>query len=233
MAMAPILFCVDRIGAAPGRRIGIVQKQYTVTHNLDRAFAHFNLQLWRGDLPDCVITLQRKANSRGYFAPDAFRNRTDAKQHAHEIALNPDAFAGRTDAEILSTLVHEMAHLWQATYGKPGRGAYHNAEWAAEMLRVGLHPVSVTNPAKMTGDKMTHTIVPGGSFDRACASFLAAEGSLIHWEAGGAEAAERKPKSSKVKFTCPGCGVNAWGKESLFILCGACDMPMLSEDQQL
>jgi hypothetical protein len=31
----------------------------------------------------------------------------------YAISLNPDYFAGRSEQGILSTLVHEMVHLWQ------------------------------------------------------------------------------------------------------------------------
>jgi hypothetical protein len=37
-----------------------------------------------------------------------------------KLALNPDQFTGCcTDEDILSTLAHEMAHVWQQTHGKP------------------------------------------------------------------------------------------------------------------
>ena len=50
--------------------------------------------------------------------------------------MNPKYF-GKTDVWILSVLVHEMAHVWQQEHGKPGRGRYHNKEWAAKMLALG------------------------------------------------------------------------------------------------
>lgn len=45
----------------------------------------------------------------------------------------------RTDRDILSTLLHEMVHHWQYRFGTPGRRGYHNIEFAAKMLEVGLH----------------------------------------------------------------------------------------------
>jgi predicted SprT family Zn-dependent metalloprotease len=54
-----------------------------------------------------------------------FSGRID-KTAVHELALNPDSFIGRTDEMILSTLVHEMVHVWQQTYGKPPRRSYHD-----------------------------------------------------------------------------------------------------------
>ena len=47
-----------------------------------------------------------------------------------EIALNPRYFQCARSTEVLATLAHEMAHLWQHHHGKPGRGRYHNQEWA-------------------------------------------------------------------------------------------------------
>jgi len=39
---------------------------------------------------------------------------------------------------------------------------------------------------------------------------------------GEGESEPKAKKSSKVKFTCPRCGQNAWGKPDLNILCAAC-----------
>jgi SprT-like family len=58
------------------------------------------------------VTLQRHVRAKGYFAPQQFTGRVK-NTTAHEIALNTDVFTGRSDELILSTLVHEMAHVWQ------------------------------------------------------------------------------------------------------------------------
>jgi hypothetical protein len=46
-----------------------------------------------------LVTLQRHAKARGYFAPERF--------------------TGRTDEAIMSTLAYEMAHVWQQSHGHP------------------------------------------------------------------------------------------------------------------
>jgi hypothetical protein len=76
------------------------------------AYDFFNKELFAGGLPHVLVTLQRHANTRGYFSADRFTGRTKDSA-VHELAMNPDTFAGRTDEEILSTLAHEMAHVWQ------------------------------------------------------------------------------------------------------------------------
>lgn len=39
---------------------------------LQAAFDHFNRLLFEGELPPCLITLQRKANCYGYFSHKRF-----------------------------------------------------------------------------------------------------------------------------------------------------------------
>jgi hypothetical protein len=79
----------------------------------DSAYQWFNEQLFGSQLPPCLITLQRKSRSRGYFANDRFGHRLNATAFTDELALNPDTFGDHSDKDILSTLVHEMCHCWQ------------------------------------------------------------------------------------------------------------------------
>jgi len=135
--------------------------QYTA---LTTAYSFFNQRLFNGQLPDALITLQRKAGSYGYFAGSRFGD-VDQEVLTDEIALNPAHFRNRTVPEILSTLVHEQVHLWQHHYGKPSRSGYHNAEWAAKMQGLGLMPSDTGQPGgKLTGQRMTHYIAEHGRF---------------------------------------------------------------------
>ena len=132
---------------------------------------YFNRALFDGQLPNCLITLQRSKRSYGYFCGDRF-GRTDGLV-TDEIALNPRYFHVRPVEEVLSTLAHEMVHLWQHHYGKPGRGRYHNREWAQRMKAIGLHPSSTGKEGgQETGDSVGHFIVPGGPFEVAAHELL-------------------------------------------------------------
>src|SRR5246127_2499165 len=110
------------------------------------AYDYFNDVLFGGKLPPCLITMQRKPRARGYFSYERFNSRRDEQDTTDEIALNPIAFQDRTDEEILSTLVHEMVHLWQYHFGSPSRSGYHNREWADMMKRLGLPPSDTGKP---------------------------------------------------------------------------------------
>lgn len=196
--------------------------------SLDRAFSFFNLHLFENRLPDVHIVVHRKRNAHGYFHAEQFKHR-ESGERVDEIALNPESM-GRTLPEILSTLVHEMVHLWQQHDGKPGKGG-HNMEWAAKMDSIGLTPTSTGElGGKRTGRNMTHMIDLCGPFDVRCNELLAA-GFELPWFT---EAPIRAPKAkdlSKVKHTCPGCDANAWGKLGIKLVCGACEEPLIADGE--
>ena len=139
----------------------------------------------------------------------------------HELALNPDSFTGRTDELILSTLAHEMAHVWQQTHGKPPRKSYHDRQWAGKMREIGLQPCSTGEEGgKETGQSVTHYIIPVAAMRRHMRNWLLQVFSSI----GNPyrQASKGEQKSSKTKFTCPDCGQNAWAKPGALLICGEC-----------
>ncbi len=211
---------------------------------LQQAFDHYNATLFGGSIPACLITMQREKRSYGYFSAARFVHRHD-KTKVDEIAINPAFFAVVPLLEILQTLAHEMAHAWQYHHGKPGRRGYHNREWAAKMEAIGLVPSSTGKPGgKRTGEKMADYAIEGGPFLAATADLLAS-GFGISWldrfpavslgsassdrpEADGEladliEPAGPSNRSNRVKYRCPACGAQVWGKPSLVVLCGAAD----------
>lgn len=188
------------------------------TYNgLEQAFNHFNRELFDERLPPVMFTITRKRGAHGYFWAEQFKHREDGDT-THEIALNPDTM-GRELEEVLSTLVHEMTHLEQQEYGTPGKKGYHNEAWAQLMDRVGLEP------QPRTGRKVSHAILPDGAFAASCASLLQ-RGFDLPYFTQPVMAAEKKKDTSKVKITCPCCGVNAWAKQGVNIMCGDCEEHM-------
>jgi hypothetical protein len=196
----------------------ITLKEY---QGFQKAYDFFNRELFAGALPQVLVTLQRHANSRGYFSPERFKGRVE-KSSAHELALNPDTFTGRSDELILSTLVHEMCHVWQETFGAPSRRGYHNQQWAAKMREVGLQPTDTGKEGGAeTGQAVTHFILPQGRYASTYAK-LAATGLQLNWQSLPFGMQGRAKKSSKTKFTCPACSQNAWAKPGARLICGHC-----------
>lgn len=196
---------------------------------LQEAYDFFNQCLFEDMLPNCVITLKNRPRSLGFFAAGRYA-RLDGKE-SDEIALNPAHFRNGTLSKTLSTLVHEMVHLWQHRHGAPGRGTYHNRQWAEKMKQVGLFPSSTGKEGgKETGDSMSEYVIDGGPFSDAVA-MLARRHYTIPW-AEVPVVQTRKvgelsvpvptaaPKSGRrVKYKCPVCALNAWAKPGARLAC--------------
>ena len=232
---------------------------------LQQAYDWFNGKLFGGSLSPCLITLQRNKRSMGYYSHDRFVDRNGAK--TDEIALNPEYFAVQSIEEVLSTLVHEMAHLWQQHFGHPGRGKYHNQEWADKMIEIGLQPSNTASPGgKTTGDQMDHYIVHGKFLD-SCRELLLGDFQISWYDRYPATLAPKWPEgalpptpasdpsspapakidspipaqahnamalmiqpenaSNRLKYACAGCKVQVWGKPSLNLICGDCQLPLM------
>jgi len=191
---------------------------------------YFNVTLFAGALPPVILNFSRAANSLGFFAPLRWER---GKETTHEISLNPSYLKRRSARDVASTLVHEMAHLSQYVHGKPGRRGYHNEQWARKMDELGLTPSSTGAPGgERVGYRMSHYIVEGGSFARAFDA-MPREHLLpwTCWEPQGTDKGKPKPRPSKLKYTCPSCAANAWGKPGLLLRCGQCDQPMVAESK--
>lgn len=213
---------------------------------LEDLFGIYNLRLFEGALPECILNMSRKANTYGFFAADRWADSDSPDVKVHEISLNPD-FLQRPFIEWHSTFVHEMCHLWQQEFGKPSRAAYHNKEWAQKMVDVGLMPSDTGMPGgKKTGQKVSHYVVSGGRFEgvfngldeydlerfrlRYLPSFSLGYVSGRDGEeedpGGDGEGSEGDTGSGsrsgqRKKYSCS-CGNNVWGRGGLCILCEDC-----------
>lgn len=216
------------------------EEQFTALNN---AYRFFNQQLFNNELPGCILNFSRMKNSHGFMAPERWKRIGEEAYGTHEISLTPTTLY-RTPIEIFSTLVHEMCHLWQWEFGKPSRSGYHNKEWAAKMLEVGLIPSDTGKPGgKMTGQRMTHYIEEGGRYQQIFEQmpgqftlpFTAIDGEVLKRLTKGGKGNGSKDQRSerlrklrpvarnKTKYSCPTCRANVWGKPDLKIRCDTCD----------
>ncbi len=199
--------------------------------SLATAYDFFNQELFSGSLPPCLITIQRHKGAYGFFSGERFANTTNPKEITDEIALNPVHFATRKPNEVLSTLAHEMVHLWQHHYGKQPRKGYHDKQWAAKMREIGLIPTATGETGgKETGQKVTHLIEENGRFARSVKKLLEEHPAILYHDRSENNTARKKKAASKTKYTCPGCGLNAWAKPDAPLVCGDCQEPMQAEN---
>ncbi|EAX1143157.1 sprT domain-containing protein, partial [Salmonella enterica] len=187
-------------------------------------------------------------------------------------------------ADTLSTLVHEMVHVWQHYAPvKKCRGGYHDRVWGAKMEEVGLMPSKTGLPGgKKNWQQMTHYIIRGGRFQKAVYDLLK-NGFSISWYDRWSDGAivtskinsdilddwlavtdendtdlinrlsltvsKSRPElipddddlsvmikppvkgtGTRMKFTCPECGLNAWAKPSAVLLCGECRCELMAAE---
>lgn len=227
-------------------------KTAKVTDVFSKAFEFFNREMFNGELPATTITLVR-LNALGYFLSNSFCLRVNEEQIVNEIGMNPSGFVGKSDIDILSTLVHEMCHLWDyVTNGNPKSPGYHQKSWAMKMLEVGLKPVSLDQPGKMYGYKVTHEIMHDGAFLKFARKFLQSKHNKIivqDWYALQAKKNNGKkadtdeieiekdkpvktgPKSNRRKAVCS-CGLTFSIPRNIdvTIKCNVCDKEMQLTD---
>lgn len=205
---------------------------------LQTAYDFFNRELFGAELPQVLLTLQRKsARVHGYFSPERFSD--PHEQRTDELAMNPMHFHNQDMLDALATLAHEMVHVWQAHLGKPGRSRYHNKEWGSKMKDVGLYPSNSGAPGgKETGDQMTHYVIAGGRFERSVQKLLG-QGFRLSWGEPGAQAKGEgvtpgqptpKDKSNRVRFFCPSCSLKAWAKPKAPLMCGICQVNLVASE---
>lgn len=182
------------------------------------AFDYFNATLFNNELPRCILNFSRRRNSYGFFTSERWES---GEQRTHEISLNPDLLSRPMDAT-MATLNHEMVHLWQYVYGKPGRSTYHNREWGQKMEEIGLIPSQTGQPGgKKTGNRVTHYIEEGGRFAIAFANMP--NDYLLPWGSAAGETSKESARKKKIKYSCLTCQTNVWGKPNLCILCEQCN----------
>ena len=229
-------------------------------NELQKAYNFFNESLFNGELPSCLITFQRVKNTYGYHSSKRWTNKEGNK--TDEIAMNPTYFATRKVNETLSTLAHEMVHLWQEYFGSPGRGRYHNKEWAAKMKTIGLQPFNVVNDKRETGDRVSHYIVEGGKFDNIVKAFLKSgftitwldrmitpQEEIEEWQDNIDEEIihnieiidssdeeknlmQKSTGGQRSKYSCPNEHYSVWGKKGINPICGECKEYMLDNSNE-
>ena len=146
---------------------------------LQQACDFFNQTLFDGKLPACMLTVQRKEKTCGYFSANRWMNL--ASGQVHEIAINPAYFARHPLIHLFQTIVHEQCHLWQHEYGQPSQTGYHNHEWANKMEVIGLMPSSTGAPGgKRIGQKMADYPIAGGRFEMQCMALIES-GYIFSW----------------------------------------------------
>ena len=128
------------------------------------------------------------------------------------------------------------------------------------MITIGLYPSNTgSKGGKTTGDQMSHYILDNGPFSNVFRG-LVTQGFHLEWvekpvlmqsveipKAIGSDDTDdrdatvtislddpapllRQVDTSKMKYTCPECGLNAWAKMGANLVCGDCDEDLVLQN---
>lgn len=228
--------------------------QYIIDRMNKAFFDGFNQ---REKLPSICLSINNKCNTCcvAYVSPDGLYD-TKLKRKIHYLAINPK-YLDRTPAEILSTIYHELCHVYEVEYIHIPRGGYHTKDWASLMLECGLNPVYFNK----SRTAVSHEIIEGGLFDLFCQQFttehnkdfftLVENNNYIRLkieggdnDSGDNDSGDNTPKAdnadkpikkynrNKIKYTCTGCNSKLWAKSGLKIKCIDCDIQFTEETKE-
>ncbi|GAB5480220.1 MAG: hypothetical protein Marn2KO_36870 [Marinobacter nauticus] len=187
-----------------------------------------------GAAPECIITIQSSGRCKGFMARAVWSD--PHGRFLDQITLVFEQHGQGDLLDLASTLAHEKIHAVQQQKGSPGQGNYHNRQFSNWMKSIGLQTSKTGKPGGAEiGTGMSDYPIPGGPFERVMNEILE-QGFRFPFEAaralsdpadpdegadGVADDADMGPKDpSKVKFTCPSCGLKARAKHSALLHCG-------------
>ena len=206
-------------------------------------------------IPQLVFAINNKCRSCvvAYVQADAlYDKKTDTK--LQYMGINPD-YLDRPIGEILSTICHELCHVYEHAYIHIPRGGYHDKQWAELMRDCGLEP-KYLNSSKTA---VSHTIIKDGEFDKFVSEFVEKYGAdyfnIVSYSAevkrrtrkelgledddedddspkpDNADKPIKKYNRNKIKYICPECQAKVWGKGGLSIHCNECDCDLEEEEE--
>lgn len=192
---------------------------------LQAAFNAINRDFYNGKLEKVVIAVKegRKGGVLGTFctAKDWIQN----GKERHEITISANYIGSRTVEQTITTLMHEMAHLYnfQNEIKDTSRGGvYHNKKFKQTAEAHGLSIEfsdqigwSLTTATPQTKQWIRDNI-PIKAFG-------------IYKQVAEREGGKTKTKQSMVKKVCPCCGNIARVTSEYKLICGECNQEMKIE----
>ena len=181
------------------------------------AFTYFNDHLFEGTLPECILTLNAKGTSTGFFKATTWKK---GERDYHEICLNP-ALLNRSDDLIFQTLVRLMVFLWQHTYGSPNSPGYCDSEYTQKMREIGL-------PCEAEyGRNLRYSVDEKRLYAQVRPAAMQNFFPLQNFELP-------QPKKARIRHVCPQCGSKAMGAPGSRFVCITedCKVEMIKEMAQ-
>lgn len=228
----------------------IYSKIQTVIDELDNRFFSGK---GKEHIPSVVTAINNRCNTCvvAFVTPNSLYDKnTDTK--LQYLGINP-RYLNREIGYILSTVCHEICHVYEVAYIHIPRGGYHTKQWADLMVDCGLEPKYLNKSRTAVNE----TIIEGGVFEQFIKDFIEKYGedyfNIVEYSQSvehttrirlgleDGEEEEETPRAdnadkpikvynrNKIKYTCLNCGAKVWGKAGLHIECTDCACPFEEE----
>lgn len=194
----------------------------TAISELHKVFHKLNDVLFNSALPEPAILIQNRGNKKNVLGwcstQEIWVNKT-TQERRYEINIVAE-YLNRSVYEVVSTLLHEMVHLYNLVNGikDVSRGnVYHNKKFkeAAESHGLIIEYNEKLGWSLSRLNDNTKSIVD--SMDLNKEAFSLARMDFSNLAAGG--------KSSTRKYVCPQCGAIIRTSKELKVICGECLVP--------
>lgn len=204
---------------------------------LHRAYNFFNNEYYKNQLPMPIILVQSKGNrknSLGWCTVRPIWKENDEQEGKYELNIVAEAL-NRGSEKVISTLLHEMAHLYNLMNGIKDvsrGGTYHNTKFkkTAEShgLEVGFSKSLGHSPSKLNlqSIKLLEKLkLDEQAFSIARIELKKSNESYRNKVNGG-----KKVKKNLVQYLCK-CGKTVYSEEKVLIKCCECGESFLEMEE--
>jgi rubrerythrin len=193
------------------------------TFELERLFRQLNTLYFNDKLPRPIITVQSsgKRPAFGWCSNDKRWHENGKTPAYYEINISAE-YLTRSDAEIVTTLLHEMVHLYCSVNGikdTSRSGTYHNERYKAV---AEAHGLIITKNDKYGWHDSTLQ-------ESSVLDILKVNSQVFKVARQAAQTKTGGKKSSSRKYICPECGMTVRATKEVNIVCGDCQEPMTIE----
>lgn len=191
---------------------------------LQAAFNAINRDFYNSELEKVIITTKEGRKKSAYGWIEVNKNWQQNGKERHEINISVDFLGERTVVETITTLMHEMAHLYNIQHGikdTTRSGLYHNKEFKKAAEAHGLMVFQMNQTGWSRTEPSGNTI------------FWIKENIPIKGFGVFKRTAEREGKNttkqSYRKYVCPSCGLIVRATKECNIGCMDCGEQMQIE----
>lgn len=197
--------------------------------SLDSAFFEgtFNILnkiYFEDKLPRIIITIQSSPKSYGYITVNKVWRDNEASYH--EINISAE-YLNRNIEDVLSTLMHEMVHLYCIVNGiadTSNGGRYHNKKFKEEAEKRDLIIKYVKNIGYSNtkpSEKFINVLKENNLYSDIN-HYRTTGNSIIVPPSNGDNNLIVKKKTSTRKYICNSCGMSVRATKDVNIICGNC-----------